>query len=146
MIAAGTLLLRRDVLRPRCVNLEGGQYPDGWMAIKGSLTAPESERELSALGWTLFFMANVVRRSAFGFDRGRAADRALARVIVAVQQDGCNCLQIEAVQSRSVLGLPFIRVCGRARNLQKGNFFSGKSEERRVEQRAEELRTKSVVA
>lgn len=145
MTTAGTLLLRRDAFRPRCVNLEGGQYPDGWMAIKRSLTAQELERELTGLGWALFYMANVVRRSAFGFDRGKAADTALARVIAAVQQDGCNCLQIEAVEARSFLGLPFIRVSARPRHLQKGNFFSGMSEEARAEQRAAELRAKSVV-
>ena len=145
MIAAGTLLLRRDAFRPRCVSLAGGQYPDGWMAIKRCLTAQTLERELSDAGWTLFYMANVERRSVFGFDREKAGDTALARLVAAVYQDGCNCVQIEEVRERSLLGLPFVCVSGRPRHLQSGNLFSGQSKATRTQVGATELRAPRVV-
>jgi hypothetical protein len=91
--------------------------------IKHSLTPQEFDKELSAAGWTFFFMAGTIRMTAFGFNRHRTVDAALNRCIKAARQQRCNCLQIESVEMRSFLGVPYVRVSARLRHIQKGLLF-----------------------
>jgi hypothetical protein len=69
MITSGGLLIERDALRPRCFEVEPGSHPDGWIFIKQTLPPQRLENELSATGWTLFFMAGPIRATALGFNR-----------------------------------------------------------------------------
>jgi hypothetical protein len=115
MITPGVLLIERDALRPRCFEVEAGSHPDGWMAIKHTLTPQQLERELSATGWTFFFMAGPIRSTAFGFNRDKTVYAALNRCIKAVRQQRCNCLQIESVEMHSFLGVPYVSLSVRPR-------------------------------
>ena len=98
MLTSGVLLIDGDALRPRCFEVEAGLHPNAWMPIKQTLTPQQLEKELSATGWTFFFMAGPIRVTAFGFDREKTVYAALKRGIQAVRQQRCNCLQIESVE------------------------------------------------
>ena len=127
MITPGVLLIERDALRPRCVEVEAGSHPDGWMPIKHTLTPHQLEKELSGAGWTLFFMAGPIRATAFGFNRDKTVCAALNRCIKAVKQQRCNCLQVESVEMHSFLGIPYVRLLVRTRHIQKGMLFADPS-------------------
>ena len=127
MIMSGGLLIERDALRPRCFEVEPGSHPDGWIFIKQTLTPQQLENELSATGWTFFFMAGPVRATAFGFNREKTICEALNRGIKAVRRLRCNCLQIEGVEVRFLLGIPYVRMSVRPRHIQKGVLFAGPS-------------------
>ena len=127
MITPGVLLIERDALRPRCFEVEAGSHPDGWMPIKHTLTPQQLEKELSATGWTFFFMAGAIRTTAFGFNRDKTVYAALKRCIKAVRQQRCNCLQIESVEMHSFLGIPYVSLSVRPRHIQKGMLFAGSS-------------------
>ena len=127
MIVSGGLLIERDALRPRCFEVEPGSHPDGWIFIKQTLTPQQLENELSATGWTFFFMAGPVRVTVFGFNREKTAYAALNRCIKVVKQQRCNCLQIERVEMHSFLGIPYVSVSVRPRHIQKGVLFAGPS-------------------
>jgi len=124
MITPGVLLIERDALRPRCVEVEACSHPHGWMPIKHTLTPHQFEKELSGAGWTLFFMAGAIRATAFGFIRDKVVCAALNRCIKAVKQQRCNCLQIEIVEMHSFLGIPYVRLSVRPRHIQKGMLFA----------------------
>ncbi len=127
MITSGVLLIKPDASRPRCFEVEAGSHPNDWMSVKYTVTAQELEKELSATGWTFFFMAGPIRTTAFGFDRDKTASTALKRGIQATIQQGCNCLQIEGVETHSFLGIPYISLSLRPRRIQKGALFGGTS-------------------
>ena len=49
-------------------------------------------------------MANHLRTRAFGFDPVKRLAAALRTLVGSVREQGCNCLQIDAVATRSFLG------------------------------------------
>jgi hypothetical protein len=127
MITPGVLLIERDALRPRCFEVEAGSHPNAWMSVKHTLPPQQLEKELSATGWTFFFMAGPIRTTAFGFNREKTVYTALNRGIKAVRRLGCNCLQIESVEMRSLLGVPYVSLSVRPRHIQKGTLFAASS-------------------
>jgi len=124
MIMSGVLLIERDALRPPCFEVETGSHRDGWIFIKQTLTPQQLEKELSATGWTFFFMAGPIRAAAFGFNREKTVDAALNRGTQGVRRLRCNCLQIESVDVRSFLGIPYVSMSVRPRHIQKGRLFA----------------------
>jgi hypothetical protein len=125
MITSGVLLIERDALRPRCFKVEAGSHPNAWMSIKQTLTRQQLEKELSATGWTFFFMVAPIRTTAFGFNRDKTVYAALKRGIKAVRQQKCNCLQIESLEAHSLLGISYVSLSVRPRHIQKGMLFAG---------------------
>ena len=126
MITSGVLLIQPDALRPRCFQVEADPHLNGWTVVTHGLTSQQLEKELSATGWTFFFMAGPIRMTAFGFNRDRTLNTALKRVIKAVKQQRCNCLQVESMDMRSFLGVQYITLSVRPRHIQKGMVFVGR--------------------
>lgn len=88
------------------------------MSVKQTLTPPQQlEKELSATGWTFFFMAGPIRVTAFGFDREKTVYAALKRGIKTARQWRCNCLQIESVRVHFFLGIPYVSLSLRLRHI-----------------------------
>jgi hypothetical protein len=81
MITRGTILIKKDTVRPACFQVEDHSYPNGWMLVKHNLTFHELERELTTKGWTFFFMANAIRTMAFGFNRSKMTHAALTLIL-----------------------------------------------------------------
>jgi len=125
MIEPGTILIKGDASRPRCFQLNELACLDGWRSVKQNLTRRELETELSAAGWSLFYIAIAIKRSCFGFNRESMIRTALQRVARNVSRERCNCLEIDAVSTHSFLGLPYVSVSAHPRHLQKGMVFSG---------------------
>lgn len=115
--------MERGAPRPKFFHVQDDSYRTGWSAVKHDLSPSQTDTELFSLGWTFFYMANVIRKSAGGFDREKATAKALKRVMARVREDGCNSLQVEAVEPHSFLGIPYISVSARPRHLQKGSHF-----------------------
>jgi len=127
MITSGALLIEPDAPRPRCFEVDSHSRPNAWTPVKHTLTPQQLEKELSATGWTFFFMAGPIRVTAFGFDQEKTVYAALNRGIQAVRQQGCNCLQIESVERHSFLGIPYVSMSIRPRQIQRGMLFAGPS-------------------
>jgi hypothetical protein len=144
MITSGVLLIEPDTSHPRCFHVEADSRLNSWAVVTHGLTSQQLESELSATGWTFFFMAGPLRMTAFGFDRDRMHYAALKRVIKAVKQQRCNCLQVESVDMHSFLGIPYITLSARPRHIQKGMLFLGRSVGDRAGISPPELRRNAV--
>ena len=125
MITPGTILMKNKAPHPQCFHIEDGWYPNAWRAVRQNLKHREFEKEIAAAGWTFFFMAHSVKAVAFGFDRAKTIATALKRVIAGVSQEKCNCLEIQAVETHSFLGIPYVRVSAFPRHIQKSVVFAG---------------------
>jgi len=122
-MTTGTILIEKHAACPQCFHLKDS-FPSDWMAVTHNLSPHELEKELSAAGWTFFYMANGIRTTAFGFNRAKMIRAALRHLVRNVSQQRCNCLEIDAVATRSFLGLPYVSVSGHPRHIQKGMVFS----------------------
>lgn len=126
MITSGTLLIERDAPSPSFFHLRDDANPRTWMSATHSFNPQELAAALTAGGWTFFYMANVIRKRAFGFDRARMTRTALSGVLASVRAQGCNSVQVDRVASGSCLGLSWVDVAAHARHIQKGAFFTGR--------------------
>ena len=125
MISSGTILLEKNAPHPQCFQLEDDSCPNAWISVRHGLTDHELEKVLSATGWTFFYMANVMRTTAFGLNRAKMIRRALQRLITNAKLRKCNCLEIDDVAAHSFLGMPYISISAHSRHIQKGMVFSG---------------------
>jgi hypothetical protein len=124
MITTGSLFIERDVPRPLCFQIQDDAHRTGWLPVKYDRPVLELDAELSRRGWTFFYMANVVRKTAFAFDRDKGTSAALKLVMTSVREEGCNCLQIDKVEAHSFFGIPYVSVSAHPRHIQKGMDFS----------------------
>jgi hypothetical protein len=123
MIQSGTVLIQTDAARPDCFQAGEEECPSAWTSLRNTLGPLELEAELSRTGWTFFYLANRLRSTAFGFDPVKRLAGALRSIVGSVRQQGCNSVQIDAVETRSFLGLPYVTVSAHPRHVQKGMVF-----------------------
>ena len=120
MLTPGNLFIERDAARPKCFHVQDDPDRTGWLAVKHNLDPQQLDSELAKLGWTFFFMANVIRTWALNFNPDRGTSAALRGVLASARAEGCNCIQIETVERRSFCGIPYVRVSAHPRHIQKG--------------------------
>jgi hypothetical protein len=120
MIASGAVLIDRNAARPPCFQVGIGSDSNAWLPVNHNLTPRQLEQELSDSGWTFFFMAGPIRTTTFGFNRDRMSSTALKRVIEGAKQQRCNCVQIDRVEMRSFLTIPYLSLSAYPRHIQKG--------------------------
>ena len=125
MITTGTILMQKDARHPPWFELDDDSHPNDWRTVRHDLNPHDFEKELASAGWTFFYMASPIRAVKFGFDRARMIHAALKRLIRDVRLQKCNCLEIDEVETRSFLGIPYVSVTGHPRNIQKGIVFAG---------------------
>jgi hypothetical protein len=126
-ISPGSILVERDTFLPESLGLESGMTRSGWGRVTNNPDRHQLETELTTAGWTFFLMAGTIRSTAFGFGRPRMIQAALKRLIAIVKLQKCNCLEIDAIRSRSFLGLPYVSLSAHSRHIQNGSLFGGQA-------------------
>lgn len=119
-IRSGTVLIEKGALLPEPVRLEDRVMGTGWAPV-----AEDPERRmmagvLSATGWTFFSLAHSIRTTACGFDRPRAIQKALLRLIGAAKHEECNAFEIDHVGVDSFCGFQYVSLSAHPRHIQKG--------------------------
>ena len=120
-IRIGTIFIEVGTPLPDSLKFDSEPYSNGWRSVR-NLNGYGLDRKTGELGWTLFDLARI-KASAFGFDREKAARRALNRVLANVRSDNFNSLEISQVAAKSFLGLPYVTVSGHVRHLQESMFL-----------------------
>jgi len=120
-IKVGTIFIEEGTSVPNSLKFESEPYSNGWRSVK-NLNGYGLEREIRAVGWTLVNLAQI-KASAFGFDREKAARRALNGVLANVKSDNFNSLEISQVAAKRFLGLPYVTVSAHARHIQESMFL-----------------------
>jgi len=120
-IRIGTIFIEESTPLPNSLKFESEPYSNGWRSVK-NLNGSEFDRRLRAVGWNLFHLAQI-KASVFGFDREKAARRALNRVLANVKADNFNSLEISQVAGKRFLGLPYVTVFAHARHIQESMFL-----------------------
>ena len=123
MIKAGTILMEKGTPIPPFFSIGTKSYPNAWMKVTTTRSFAELEKELSIAGWTFFYLAGEIKSIGIGFDKEKGIDAALKRLMASVKLQGCNCLEIDDVSTRSFFGVPYVSVSAHSRRLQKGSVF-----------------------
>ena len=123
-ISPGSILVERNTFLPEPLGLESGVTESGWGRVANNPNRQQLETKLAAAGWVFFLMAGKIKTSAFGFERPRMIQAALKRLIAIVKLQNCNCLEIDAIRTRSFLGLPYISLSAHSRHIQNGMLFA----------------------
>jgi|SRR5579871_3308397 len=126
MIGRGDILIETGTLLPEPLRLETESTPSGWVSMANHLDRRQIGKELTDAGWIFFYMADALRATAFGFDRGKTIQAALKRLIAAAKVQACNSLEIDDIETHSFLGLPYMSISAHSRHIQKGPADSRK--------------------
>lgn len=118
-ITAGTVLVENGTLLPEPMRLAGDSRASGWATVAGNLNSQQLEKELTAAGWTFFYMAAAIKVKAFG----SAMDKPLDRLIQAVKLQRCNCVEVDGIEACSFWGFPYVKMSAHPRHIQKGMVF-----------------------
>jgi hypothetical protein len=122
-LLAGSILVADGSVMPADIRVETDTYSPGWGMLR-SVTRHTLEKAIQAAGWTFFFLAGAIRRTAYGFNRESSGLRALKRLLAEMDTNHLNCLEIEGVVRGSFLGLPYVTVTAHARHIQQGGVMS----------------------
>lgn len=120
-IKIGTIFIEEGTPLPESLQLESEPYSREWKSIK-NLNGCGLDRKIREAGWAFFSFAQI-SASAFGFDRVKAGDRAVSRLLAKVKSNDFNALEISQVAAKRFLGLPYVTVSGHVRHVQESIFM-----------------------
>ena len=117
-IQPGIILIAEGTPMPDSMRLQGPADSNGWQSVE-CVDHGNFERNINRAGWIFFLMADEIKATVFGFDRAKALQSAVERIIASVKFQKCNSLQITEVTAKSFLKLPYVRVSARSRHIQE---------------------------
>jgi hypothetical protein len=124
-LSAGALLIAPGTPLPPGWLLENGSVAGGWRRLASTFDGGQVAGRLVTAGWTFFLMAGAITATALGSSWPKRLDAALARLIKIAALQKCNCLEIDCIEMRSFLGIPYASVVGHSRHILEGMLFSG---------------------
>jgi len=111
--------VEKNTVLPEAIRLESDFTGNAWARIADHANVRLLEKAIAAAGWTFFYMAGTIRASAFGFDRQKMVHAALVRLFRTLKGQGCNCLEIDDVESHSFAGMPYLSVLAHGRRIEE---------------------------
>ena len=121
-ITERTILVQKGTLIPPSLQMESQPYSTGWRSVT-SPDRKELERRVHSAGWTFFYMAGVIKSTAFGFDQPKARRAAMKRIMRTVESERCNCFEVTHISTNAFLGIPYVTISGHSRHIQHGSVF-----------------------
>ena len=126
----GCMFVVNGLIVPPTLRFEGQPYSDGWRLLR-SLDSSEIDSRARDCGWNFFFMAELMKRTAFGLARGSALRRAANKILSQARTDAFNAVEITEIKARRFLGLHWVTVGAHSRSLQKSPQLKDISARRR---------------
>lgn len=120
-IRAGSVLIQRDAALPDSAQFECKRY--GSWNLLTEVNGFEVGRTLSDARWHFFFMVPEVRTGAFSSKRRLGLQKALKKVLAAVEAQSFNAVEIAEIRTRSFLGWNYIQVAAYARHVKSSPFL-----------------------
>jgi hypothetical protein len=121
---AGSRHFERGAALPHFLQFDSEPSSNGWASIANRRST--FEEQLGKSGWTYFFLAGRIKKSAFGFNREAALDSALKQLATTASSQKCNSFEIADVTTRQFSGVFRVSVSAHARHFQEGPASSGR--------------------
>ncbi len=112
----GTLMVREGLLLPPEVDIATEKYTPAWRAVSGC-GGFDLDQRLRKAGWACFFLADELKSMSFG---AGSLERAVRKLLAKVKMQEFNCAELTSVTRSTLLGIPYCRVRGHSRHIQRG--------------------------
>lgn len=120
VLERGCVFLMDGLLLPPALRFEGRLYSDGWRLLS-RLTSGQVELRARDSSWNFIYLAEVMRRTVFGFGRVGSLRRATNKVLGEARKSAFNSVEVTEITARRFLGVHWVSVGAHFRSLQKGN-------------------------
>ena len=123
-IRRGSLLVTNATVFPPSVVLESKPCTLGWRLLK-SVNSQEMKELIAQAGWHFFYIATERKTTVWGWNKVAALQKALRRITARADETEYNCLEIKEIDVRRLLGISFVRVTARSRQIQEQCYYLG---------------------
>jgi hypothetical protein len=80
---------------------------------------------LAQAGWHFFYLATEQKVTVWGWNKVEALQKALRRITDRADVTEYNCMEIKEVDARRLLGISFVRLRARSRQIQEQISYLG---------------------
>jgi hypothetical protein len=117
-IKAGSILIDEGILLPESLLFESEYCAQGWILVK-NLNSYGMKQIVSKAGWSFLYMTGEVKTRIFGSDEEKTKRKAIEQVLEKMRSKKFNCLEITRIVAKRFLGLPYVSVQARPRQIQE---------------------------
>jgi hypothetical protein len=126
-IKAGSILITEGIFLPESLLFEREYCAHGWILVK-NLDSYGMKQLVSKAGWSFLYMAGEFKARIFGSDEEKTRHKAIRQVLANMRSKKFNCMEITRIATKRFLGLPYVSVQARPRQIQEspalvGDFF-----------------------
>ena len=129
-VESGCIFVMDGLLLPPILRFEGQPYSDGWRLLN-RLKSNDIESRARDCSWNFMFLAEVIKRTVFGFGRARSLRRATDKVLTEARNNAFNSVEVTEITARQFLGMHWVSVDAHFRSLQKSNQIKALAARRR---------------
>ncbi len=117
-IRNGTLIIVEGTPLPDSGKITSEPFSRGWRIVT-NLRGQGLDRHFSHIGWTVFQKAAPVQASILCFGKSQSFLKAFRKILRNIGAKKFNCLEITSVIEKTVMGVTYVHISARARNIQK---------------------------
>lgn len=114
----GTLIIVEGTPLPDSGKITSEPFSRGWRMVT-NLKGQGLDRHFSDFGWTVFQKAAPVQASILCLGKSQPFLKAFRKILRTIGARKFNCLEITNVIEKTVMGVTFVHMSARARNIQK---------------------------
>lgn len=114
----GTLIIVEGTPLPPFGKITSDPFCKGWRIIK-NLSGQGLDKDFSRVGWTVFQKAAPVQASIMCLGTSQPLLKAFRKVLRKIGVKRFNCLEVTSVVQKTVMGVAYVRMSARARNIQQ---------------------------
>jgi hypothetical protein len=114
----GTLIIVEGTPLPSSGKITSEPFSQGWRIVT-NLSGQGLDRHFSQIGWTVFQKAAPVQASILCLAKRRPFLKAFRKILQTIGVKKFNCLEVTSVVKKTVMGVTYVHMSARARNIQK---------------------------
>lgn len=114
----GTLIIAEGASLPASCNVRSEPFSKGWRAIT-NLDGRGLDKRFNDIGWTVFQKTEPATVSVLGLGESQTLRKAFRKILRGCGPLKFNCLEITEVVGKVFLGITYVRMSARARNIRE---------------------------
>lgn len=122
-IQKGSILIADGARIPMCFDTKSGTSVPGWQLVQ-NLDRKGLLQTIRQAGGKLFDLDTALETLVFGFNHRKALHKAINYLVANIRAKSFNCLEIEQVEARRCLGIPYLFVSAHSWHIQEAAALS----------------------
>jgi hypothetical protein len=114
----GTFIIAEGTSLPDSSKITSEPFSQGWRMIT-NLRGQGLDRHFSQIGWTVFQKATPLSVKSLGFGESQTLLKAFHKILRDSGSRKFNCVEITRAVTKTFLGVSYVQMSARARNIQK---------------------------